>query len=324
MRSLLLFSLVFFCFTEDAQSFSCPVTWPSHLVASNITNSGFTETSHFPMGEETIGNKLFSDANFKDWPGIMPVINNDSRVYHTWVNGDERFYFESDFAKMTELVTAFAKLKGKKEILILPQATKVRTFDQSQSFGFNCQLHLVGGIAKHMAGKAKGSSYWPVDPQLTIHVTPTADLTKLKIPKGVKLVTLTEIKQRYKNGFTSTDVTVRGWGIGFLVNVDPFDDESLKAVADLTIDDDSWVALNALSNIAKFGHKAKPHLPRLKEIADSSIEQNAEKAKKLIPVIEAACTEQAIAEFDVREKTFRTQADLARRFIARVRSIHGS
>ena len=76
-------------------TFTC-LSQPSSWVLGAVTDSQV----HFPasamMGEETIGNEPFHDANFQDWPNIMPVINNQSRVYHTWVNGDERFYFDSD------------------------------------------------------------------------------------------------------------------------------------------------------------------------------------------------------------------------------------
>jgi hypothetical protein len=35
------------------------------------------------LGEEHFGNDPLSDANYGDWPGAMPLINNESRVYHT-------------------------------------------------------------------------------------------------------------------------------------------------------------------------------------------------------------------------------------------------
>ena len=275
------------------------------------------------MGEETIGNKAINAANYKDWPEIMAVINNESRVYRSWVNGDERFYYETKPDQMNQLLVDFVKLKGKKEVLIVPQADEVETFDKKQSFQYNCQLHLVGGIAKMMAAKPKGDIYWPPHPRLTIYVTPTTDLKALAIPpKDVELVTLEEIKARYKTGLDSTDKSVRGWAIGFLVSADPFDGAMLKVVSDLTVDSDDWVALNALSNIGKFGPKVKDHLPRLKEIAKSPIKANAERAKKLIPEVEAASTKDAMSEFGKREKTFRAQADKAKAFVVRAREHH--
>ena len=273
------------------------------------------------MGEETIGNKPFNGANFKPWPGILPVINNKSRVYHTWVNGDERFYFSPTTEQLNQLLADFGKLKGKREVLVVPQAKNVSTFDQKKSFDFNCQLQLVGGVAKLTAGKAKGSLYWPLEPQLTIHVTPKTDLKKLTIPKGVQLVSLSEIKARYKSGLDSTASEVRGYGIGFFVGADPYDGESLKTVAGLVVDADQWVALNAISYIGKFGPKAKDHLAMLQKIAESETGENAKKAKKLIPEIVAALEEEALAEFENAEKVFRQQESQANSFIDRTRGL---
>ena len=273
------------------------------------------------MGEETIGNKPFTIHNYKDVPNILPVANNKSRVYHTWVNGDERFYYQANSDQLNQLMIDYSKLKGKKEILVLPQAEKVSTFDRKQSFGFNCQMHLVGGIAKHIGGKPKGNIYWPADPLLTIHVTPKTDLDKLNVPAGVKLVSLAEIKARYKSGLDSTDKTVRGWGIGFFANVDTYDGESLKTISELAIDKDDWVALNALSNIEKFGPKAKDLLPRLEVIIKTGVAANAKRAKELIPKIKAACETSAAAKFASREKLFRQQADQAEAFVDRIRGL---
>jgi len=273
------------------------------------------------MGEETIGNKPFTIHNYKDWPNILPVINNKSRVYHTWVNGDERFYYNTSTDQLNQLLIDYSKLAGKKEVLILPQSENVKTFDQKQNFPFNCSLHLVGGIAKTIAAKNKGSVFWPIDPQLTIRVTPENDLTKLKIPAGVKIISLAEIKARYKDGIDSTDKSVRGWGIGYLVDVDPYDGASLNFVSDLMVDKDDWVALNAISNITNFGPKAKDQLARIEAISKGQIKNNAKRAKDAIPKIKAACEEAAKAEFTERETLFRQQADQAQAFVNRVRGL---
>jgi hypothetical protein len=47
-------------------------------------------------GEEHFGNDPLSDANYQDWKGIMPVINDTSRVYHVWINGNENFYYRAN------------------------------------------------------------------------------------------------------------------------------------------------------------------------------------------------------------------------------------
>lgn len=273
------------------------------------------------MGEETIGNKPFGGANYKAWPGVLPVINNKSRVYHTWVNGDERFYFSPTTEQLNQLLADFGKLKGKREVLIVPQTKNISTFDQKRNFEFNCQLHLVGGIAKHMAGKAIGNIYLPLEPQLTIHVTPKTDLDKLTIPESVTLVSLAEIKARYKSGLDGTAQEVRGLGLGFFVGADPYDGESLRTVAKLIVDADQWVALNAISYIGKFGPKAKDHLATLQIIAESETGNNAKKAKKMIREIEGSLEEEAVTKFENAEKKFRLQESQANSFIDRVRAL---
>ncbi len=42
----------------------------------------FIMLSAWPMGEETFGNKpLPEQEDYKAWPGVMALINDDSRVY---------------------------------------------------------------------------------------------------------------------------------------------------------------------------------------------------------------------------------------------------
>ena len=94
------------------------------------------------MGEETFGNKPLNAANYKNWPKLMPVANNTNRVYHTWVNGDERFYYEATAEELNQLLEDFSKLDSKtKEVLLVPQREPVRSFDRSKQFSYNCSMY---------------------------------------------------------------------------------------------------------------------------------------------------------------------------------------
>lgn len=287
------------------------------LVATLLhTHAAAAAKTSLPMGEETFGNKPLNAANYKNWPKIMPVANNTHRVYHTWVNGDERFYYQGSAEELNDLLEGFSKLKSKKkEVLLLPQREAVRSFDQSQSFEFNCSMHLVGGIAQHVAGKPKGAVFWPVEPQLTIYVTPELDLAKLKIPQECQLVSLPELIERYREGLTSKDKTIRGWGTGFLVGVDPYSMRSLELIAQLCVDSDDWVGLNALGQISKFGHKAKDQLSMLKRVANSDVQQNAKRAREAIKAIEEASEPEAVKSYNQLETRFRKQQRQAQQFI---------
>src|SRR5436309_2184984 len=73
------------------------------------------------LGEEDFGNAALNEANFQDWPGIMPLVNHPSRVYHTWVNGNEHFYYRGDIAALNDALRKFAASKAEvHEVLLRP------------------------------------------------------------------------------------------------------------------------------------------------------------------------------------------------------------
>ena len=291
------------------------------LVSIVVSGVAIANVSSNLMGTETIGNAPIAGANYKEWPKLMPVINNPSRVYHTWVNGDERFYYQASVEQVNQLLTDFSNLTSKKkEVLILPQREDVSTFDKSKSFPFNCQMQLVGGIAKAtMTMKTKGDVFWPNAPRLTIHVAPGLDLKAIKVPAECTLVSLAQLKDRYNDGLKSDDKNVAGWGIGFLAQLDPYDAESLKTVAEIARGnaqgEDDWIALNAIANISSFGPNAKAHLPALKKIVQGDVKNNAQRAARAIEEIESVCEADAAAEFAKKEERFQDQAEAAQAFI---------
>lgn len=160
------------------------------------------------MGEETIGNKPLNALNYTAWKNIMPVANHKSRVYHTWVNGDERFYYQGNVEQLNQLLANFSQLEQDvREIAILPGPGSVSNFDQDRNFGFNCEMHLVGGIARLQTELDKGNLFWPVHPRLTIRLDDQFELAALKIPANCQLVSPIELKRRYTDGLTSSDKT---------------------------------------------------------------------------------------------------------------------
>ena len=275
-------------------------TMPSILLLLSIVFSANSSAASEPirtMGEETIGNKPLNAHNYTDWPKIMPVANHTSRVYHTWVNGDERFYYKCDAKQLNDLLENFGKTdQAQKEVVLLPGPSSTTNFKGDKSFSYNCSMHLVGGIAKHVAKKDKGTIFWPAHPQLTIRIDKDFDFKALRAPENCRLVAPSELKQRYIEGLKSTDQTIRGWGISYLVQVDPYDTKSLDIVIKKLDDKVDWVALNALSSLPKFGSLAYAHLPRLQEIADGDIEQNAKRANEAIESIKRAGQELSTEE----------------------------
>jgi len=260
--------------------------WTSAVLA--ILSSLTTERA-WGLGDETIGNEPLNEANYTEWKGIMPVINDKTRVYSNWVNGNEHFFYRGTTVELNAALTHFAKIEVKShEVLLRPAPGLAHTFDRKE-IPYNWELHIHGGISKHLLTLDKGDEVWNKDPRLTIYVGGEIDLAKLEIPKGVTLLDIPTLSKRVAAGLAaSKDKTVRGWGCGELTSLDHFSGENMKAVAKMLDDSDNWVRLNAAGSLPQFGKKAAPHLPALRECLVAGDQGLKERAQAAIVEIEKA------------------------------------
>ena len=268
--------------------------WASAVLA--ILGS-LTAQKAWGLGDETIGNEPLHEANYGDWKGIMPVINDKARVYSNWVNGNEHLFYKSTTKELNAALVEFAKIEveaqpaGKNtvhEVLLRPAPGLAHTFDRKE-VPHNWELHIHGGISKHLLTLDKGDQVWNKDPRLTIYIGGDIDLAKLEIPKGVTLLDIPTLSKRVAAGIAaSKDKTVRGWGCGELTSLDHFSAENLNAVAKMLDDEDSWVRLNAAGALPLYGKKAALHLPALRECLVSEDQGLKTRAQAAIVEIEQA------------------------------------
>jgi hypothetical protein len=250
------------------------------------------------LGEEEFGNAALSAANYKDWPGIMSVVNHSSRVYRIWVNGNEYFYYQGDMAALNEMLRKFTETKtAVREVVLRPGPGLRHSFDGTRQIPFGWNLHLIGGDARDLTNLELGDKVWSPHPVLSIYVNSDTDLSKLKIPKGLTLLSLSDLKQRTRAGLKSTDKTVRGWGSGELADLDPYDSESLAVLTGLLKDKDDWVRLNAVQAVSRFGSKAKSALPLLRDLQKTEDKSLKDQVRKSIQAIDQA-EDRAAAERD--------------------------
>ena len=179
----------------------------------------------------------------------------------------------------------------------------------------NWDLHIHGGISKHLLTLDKGDEVWNKNPRLTIYVGGDIELATLEFPKGVTLIDIPTLSKRVAAGMAaSKDTTVRGWGCGELTSLNHFNDENRQAVAKMLDDSDNWVRLNAAGSLPLFGKKAAPYLPALREClvsddqslkkgAQAAIEEIEKAGDKTLEEQEYAAGLKKIAEFlDARKK----------------------
>ncbi|UCG48823.1 MAG: HEAT repeat domain-containing protein [Phycisphaerales bacterium] len=235
---------------------------------------------------EQCGNKPFHEVNYKDWPGIMPVVNHTTRVYQIWVNGSQNFYYKGDAAALNDCLKKFSALKVPvREVLIRPGPATTKTLE-GQRIAYDWQLSIMGGISKRLTTLEGGSKIWNKHPMLIINIGDRVNLKEIHIPKGVKVIEIRDLKKRYHEGLLSSDKTVRGWGSARLAKLDAYDQENLERVIKLLNDDDEWVRLNAAGVLTYFGRKARAAIPALKECAKTANEGLKKRIEKSIKEIE--------------------------------------
>jgi hypothetical protein len=251
------------------------------------------------MGTERFGNEPFTDvANYVSWPNVMPVINDAHRVYHTWVNGNENFYFAGDTTALNAALKKFASIKAERLTVVLrPGPGKTSTFKKEQSLPFNWNLHLLGGIARHMSTEELGSNIWDPSPYLHVYVGGAIKLDEIEIPQGVEVLEIADLQSRYAKCMTSKNRGVRGWSCGHIAQLDPYNADSMRKIATLLDDGDDWVKLNAVGALSVFTGVADEVIRKLRTVKTDDKQLQKQIAKSIDLLQKAQPTETARKEF---------------------------
>jgi thiol-disulfide isomerase/thioredoxin len=255
--------------------------------------------------QQHVGNKPLNENNYKQWKSIIPVINHESRVYHTWVNGNEHFYYQCGTKELNDILQKFAALDvdvrevvtdilqkftalgvDVREVVLRPGPQKMMTLNKEEQFGYNCLLHIQGGISRH---KEEGTNVFDKYPTMTVFVDGSnIALERIKIPAGVAMIEVADLRGRYLRGLYSKDRRVRGSASIFLAKVDVYNHANVLAIAELLEDEDMWVRSMAVSALSIFGRKARPALPALKRRMQDSNGRRRNRFQETIEKIEAA------------------------------------
>ncbi len=142
----------------------------------------------FGLGQEEFGNEPL--ANQDGWsPGLLPLVNDTHRVYWSWVNGNENFYFSGDTQALNEALKKFDAVKDDgKEVILLPTRGAVGDFARTKETAFEWQVHMPSGLYLGMILREKRSDL-SAHPSLTIHLGGgKIQADKLEIPAKLKVV----------------------------------------------------------------------------------------------------------------------------------------
>jgi hypothetical protein len=247
------------------------------------------------MGLESVGNEPLRHWDYRDWPNAMPVINDTHRVYRNWVNGNEHFYFTGDTKALNAAIKNFVAIKVDRLTVVLrPGPGEVSTFNQKQSFGFNWNLHLLGGISRGvMAKKDFNHHIWDPTPYLHVYVGQAIQLNELELPQGVEVLEIADLQARYAKCLDSGDRTVRGWCCGHIARLDPYNADSMRKVANKLEEDDEWVKSNAVGALSIYTGVANEAIAKLQAVTPED-ERLKERIRQSIEVLQKAEPEEAV------------------------------
>ena len=153
---------------------------------------------------------------------------------------------------------------------------------------YDWELIIIGGVSKFLTTLDRGDKVWSKYPTFVIYVGERMKLNEIRIPAGVNVLELSDLKKRHHEGLLSSDKTVRGWGAGRLARLDPYDEDSLESVVKLLKDKDQWVRLNAAGALSVFGKKAQSAIPALRECSKTADERFQKQIERWIKEIEGA------------------------------------
>lgn len=203
-----------------------------------------------------VGNAPLNELNYSEWNGVMPVINHSSRVYHTWVNGDEHFYYQGGARALNDMLQKFAAMEvGLREVVIRPGPGKQKAFDDGNEIAYDWKLHIRGGVSKiQPEERDDDANIWNEFPVLTILIGKgNVDLERIELPEGVPVRQLGDLRTRYHKGLKSDNDEVRGYAAYYLAEVDPYNRENLSLIAILLNDGDDWVQAMAEGALRRLG-----------------------------------------------------------------------
>jgi len=267
------------------------------------------------LGQETFGDEPLFAENYSDWPGLIHVLNQPDRLYSTWVNGNEDFYYSGDIEAFNAALRKFAEADLEvHELVLRPGPGVVASWHGNREIEFSWHVNVRGGIAKHLSTEDKGDLVWNPHPMVSLYVTEDMPLDKLNIPEQITVHELSDVSKRVRTGLSSTDQTVRGWGAGVLSRLDPYDDANLEAIVKLLDDDVDWVRLNAVLAIKAYGTKAQvgeDAVRKCLESDDEALREHTQQTLDYIDTVEDAPDEalrfsdlsNKIAEFVVSVQT---------------------
>lgn len=139
------------------------------------------------------GNEPQAAGNYREWPKLVEVVNDPSRVLLVWCNGDEQLSYQGDTKVLNRVLQKFAAVEADELRVVLRPRLK-DTKGKPADWG----LHVTAGIAT-VVPKRNGET--PVEdecPTLTVYFSDKIKLQDLEIPGELIVDQVEDLRARYQ------------------------------------------------------------------------------------------------------------------------------
>lgn len=157
------------------------------------------------LATEEHGYREGNELNYAEWAdtAILPVLNDSNRVYSTWCNGNEFFYFSGDITSLNTFLKKCAEIKNAHVTLKFKEGKGVaQTFDSKKKIPYIWSVNINTGIAAARAVKKEKKAV-----VLTVYVDNKKIQRKsIQIPEKIMLE---HEQQRTENNVLSTGVSLK-------------------------------------------------------------------------------------------------------------------
>jgi hypothetical protein len=166
----------------------------THIVVFFLSLCVFPQFA-FGLGTESFGNAPIEPS--PDWPsGIEALIQSAPRVYSSWVNGYDRFYYRGDRDAFTQFLNRFAKIELPVHRMILDN-TNVSPSFKWEPVLYDWILAVPSGVSLAYFRYEKGTDTIEQYPSIHISKYGQIDVNSLAIPENI---TISEANQN-QNGW---------------------------------------------------------------------------------------------------------------------------
>lgn len=143
------------------------------------------------------GGKEPHDArHYPDWPGIVDVANNPSRIRYCWCNGRVTHWFQGDSAALQDAVREFAEVEASKlHLVLLPGPEQSMTYHGSD-VRYNWSLNIPRNSDETVD---PDMCPWEVHPTLTVYLSDELSLDSLTVPDGIVVQQWQDLREQYEH-----------------------------------------------------------------------------------------------------------------------------